>query len=317
VGGDESELSMTSTGWRLVVVSGLALWAGATLLLSEVRWFRRRPLVDRLRPYVPGGMAGAGGRGGGVLSAESFRDVVGPLAREVGARLSRLVGISEELAVRLERVHSPLDVTAFRVRQLGWAVGAFAAGGVVPLAVPLPAPVAGLLVAGSPLLAFLLVEQQLATASSRWQRRIVLELPVVSEQLGMLLAAGYSLGAALNRIAERGHGACAVDLRRVCGRIRQGLTEVDALREWARTADVDALERLVTVLSLNRQAGDLGRLIAEEARSLRRDVQRQLVEAIERRAQLVWVPVTVATLVPGVIFLAVPFIEAMRLFSGS
>lgn len=306
---------MSDGGLRLVVLSGLAMWAGSTLLLAEVRWFRRRPLVDRVRPYLPGGLATPARAG--LLSAASFRDVIGPLAREVGGRLARIAGVTEELAVRLERVHSPLDVTAFRVRELGWAVAAFGVGGAVTALLAPPAPVTALLLAGSPLLAFLVVEQQLASASARWQRRITLELPVVAEQLGMLLAAGYSLGAALQRIAARGHGACATDLARVCGRRRQGLSDLDALREWSRTAGVDALERLVTVLSLNRQAGDLGRLVAEEARGLRRDVQRQLVEAIERRAQLVWVPVTVATLVPGVIFLAVPFIEAMRLFSGA
>jgi hypothetical protein len=104
---------------------------------------------------------------------------------------------------------------------------------------------------------------------------------------------------------------------RVTGRIRQGLTEVEALREWATVADVDALRRLVSVLSLNRQAGDLGRLIGDEARSIRRDVHRELVETIERRGQQVWIPVTVAALVPGVIFLAVPFIEALRLFANT
>ena len=100
--------------------------------------------------------------------------------------------------------------------------------------VGLPAVVALLFVLGAPLLAFLVLEQQVAGESARWQRRIFLELPVVTEQLGMLLSAGYSLGAALNRIAPRGRGACGRDLARVCGRIRQGLTEVDALREWAR-----------------------------------------------------------------------------------
>jgi hypothetical protein len=38
---------------------------------------------------------------------------------------------------------------------------------------------------------------------------------------------------------------------------------------------------------------------------------------MERRAQTVWVPVTVAALVPGVLFLAIPFVEALRLFSAS
>ena len=71
------------------------------------------------------------------------------------------------------------------------------------------------------------------------------------------------------------------------------------------------------MLALNREAGDLGRLIAEEARSIRRDVQRELIETIEQRGQQVWIPVTVATLLPGSIFLAVPFIEALRLFSNT
>ena len=166
-----------------------------------------------------------------------------------------------------------------------------------------------------PLLAFLLVEQQAVRASSRWQRRIFLELPIVSEQLGMLLGSGYSLGSALNRLARRGDGACATDLVRVCGRIRQGLSDIDALREWSALADVDALSRLVTILAMNREGGDLAHLISEEARTIRQDAQRELVEIIERRGQQVWIPVTVATLVPGVLFIVVPFIEAMRLFT--
>ncbi len=131
----------------------------------------------------------------------------------------------------------------------------------------------------------------------------------------MLLGSGYSLGSALNRLARRGDGACATDLALVCGRMRQGLTDIDALREWAALADVDALSRLVTILAMNREGGDLARLISEEARTIRQDAQRELVETIERRGQQVWIPVTVATLVPGVLFIVVPFIEAMRLFT--
>jgi len=298
----------------LLLLVALAMFAGATLLLSELRWFRRRPLVDRLAPYVPGGGA-ARRAGGGVMPAASFGQVVGPLARAVGERAARAFGVTEPLAVRLERVHSPLDVTAFRVRQLATTLLGLVGGALAAVALGASGPLALGFVAGGALLAFLVVEQRLASESARWQRRIFLELPVVSEQLGMLLGAGYSLGAALSRLAARGKGACGRDLERVVGRIRQGLTEVEALREWATVADVDALGRLVSVLALNRQAGDLGRLIGEEARSIRRDVHRQLVEVIERRGQQVWIPVTVATLVPGVIFLSVPFIEALRLFT--
>lgn len=298
---------------RLLAACSVLLAVGAALVFSELRWFARQPLVERLRPYSPGGRPR--GSAGGLLSVASFREVVGPLARQVGERLAGLLGVSEELGARLRRVHSELDVTTFRVRQLGWAAGGFALGAVLAAAVQPPLPIALLFVGGGPALAFLIVEQQLAAQSDRWKRRIFLELPVLSEQLGMLLASGYSLGAALNRLASRGAGACATDLAGVCGRIRQGLTEVEAIREWAAVADVDALSRLVGVLALNREAGDLGRLVTDEARSIRREVQRELIEQIERRAQQVWIPVTVATLVPGAVLLAVPFIEALRLFS--
>jgi tight adherence protein C len=300
---------------QLLAVAALALFAGSTLLLSQIRWFRRRPLVDRVAPYVPGGSTA---RSTGILvSAEGFGQVIGPLARAVGERVARAVGVTEPLAVRLERIGSTLDVTTFRVRQLGWTAVGLLTGSVLAVATQQSGPVALLLIVTGPLIGFLVVEQRLAAKSQAWQRRVFLELPVVAEQLGMLLSAGYSLGAGLGRLAARGKGACGRDLQRVVGRIRQGLSETEALREWATVADVDALHRLVGVLAFNRQSGDLGRLIGEEARAIRRDVHRELIETIERRGQQVWIPVTVAALVPGVIFLAVPFIEALRLFANS
>jgi tight adherence protein C len=298
---------------RSIALCGLGLWGGFVLILSELRWFSRPPLVERLMPYVPGGMGRE--RRPGVLSAESFREIVAPVARALGERLARAVGVSEELAVRLERVHSPLDVTGFRMRQLGWAVVSLGGAALFVLSVEPGAAVALLFLAGAPLLAFLLLEQQLSSASAAWKRRVSLELPIISEQLAMLLGAGYSLGAALNRLAARGRGNCAHDLARVCGRIRQGLSEVEALREWADVAGVAGLDRLVPILALSREASDLGQLVSEEARAIRRDLQRTLIETVERRAQQVWVPVTVAALVPGVLFMAIPFIEALRLFS--
>jgi tight adherence protein C len=300
---------------QLLALAALALFAGSTLLLSRVRWFRRRPLVDRLAPYVPGGSAA---RSTSILlSAETVGQVIGPLAQVVGERVARAVGVTETLAVRLERVHSTLDVTAFRVRQLGWTAAGLAAGAVVAVVTRQSGPVALVVILSGPLIGCLVVEQRLASASQAWQRRIFLELPVVAEQLGMLLSAGYSLGAGLSRLAARGKGACGRDLQRVVGRIHQGLSETDALREWAAVADVDALHRLVGILALHRQSGDLGRLIGDEARAIRRDVHRELLETIERRGQQVWIPVTVAALVPGVIFLAVPFIDALSLFANS
>jgi Flp pilus assembly protein TadB len=302
-----------------VLLLALAAGIGTTLVLSQHRWFARRSLTERLRPHAPAAAAEDGRAG--LLSVESFRDVIGPLAATAGGALARVVGIEEDLAARLRRVHSDLDPTAYRVRQLGWAlasaaavllVGGFAASQSDEVGA---LPIVGLTLA-SPVLTFLVIEQHLARASAEWQRRIFAELPVVAEQLGMLLGAGYSLGGAISRIGRRGNGAIATDLGRVTNRIRHGLGEVEALREWAALAQVPELDRLVGILALNRETGDLGTLIADEARAMRREAQRRTITQIERRAQQVWIPVTVATLVPGVILMAVPFVSAAALWSA-
>ncbi len=290
----------------------LFAWLGLTLLFGQLRWFRRRPLVDRVRPYVFGLSVPTATNDGNALV-----QLLGPLARDSGAALAKFAGVNEDLATRLERIHSTLDPTEFRLRQLGWATASMSVAVLTVLAISPPPALLVLLLAGAPALTFLVIESQLSKRSNQWKRSLILELPVVSEQLGMLLSAGYSLGAALQRLSRRSSGAVAQDLRRVMTRITHGIDENSALREWASTADVPAVGRLVGVLALNRDASDLGHLITQEARAVRAEVHRDLVETIEKRAQQVWIPVTVATLVPGLLFLAVPFTEALRLFTST
>lgn len=297
---------------RLLLLSAVVGWVGTVLLLAELRWFQRTPLVERLAPYVPGAW---GTRRAGMLSVESFREAVAPIAAAVGERVSSVLGVTESLERRLTRVHAAIDPSGFRVRQLGWAVGVLGVASLFTVAVRPPAVFAVLLVLAGPALAFLVLEQQVVARSDDWKRRLYLELPVVAEQIGMLLGAGWSLFGALDRVASRGDGAVARDLRRVVARIRQGRSEIDALREWAALADVEAVDRLVAVLGLDRETTDLATLIADEARAIRADVHRELVELMGRRSQKVWIPVTVATLVPGILFIAIPFIEAVSAFA--
>ncbi|MEX0952952.1 MAG: type II secretion system F family protein [Nitriliruptoraceae bacterium] len=304
--------SLSSLSTLALLAAGLALWWGATLLLASIGWFSRRPLVERLGPYAR--RHGSVDRRPSVLSAESLRDTVVPVAQIVGERFSRLLGALEDPGTRLRRTHATTSVAQFRVRQVGWALAGAGAGAFVALTTRPPLAAAAVFVVGGLLLGFALVEQQLATASERHRAHLRQQLPVVSEQIGMYVAAGFSVSQAVERVARRGEGACARDLRRVLVRIRHGVDERTALTEWAHLADVDAVTRLVAVLSLDRQASDLGRLIATEARNIRRDLHRDLLAAIERRGQQVWIPVTVATLLPGAIFIAVPFSSAVSGF---
>ena len=295
---------------RLLVLSGLALWLGSSLLLVHLPAFSRVRLVDRLRPYTTGPPVPPRADGGGV------RRVLLPLALEVGARLARVLGVADEVEARLFRIHSSQSVAAFRMRQLAWALAAMVTGAAVCSGAGLPAAAVLLVLPAGAIGAYSATEMQLNRECRRFEERRTLEMPVVAEQLAMLVSAGYSLGSALGRVASRGSGSCARDIARVHRRIQHGVTERTALFEWAHQARSPGVDRLVAVLALNSETGDLGRLLSEEARSIRRSVQRRTVELMDRRSQQVWVPVTVAALVPGVIFLAVPFVAALRLFAG-
>jgi tight adherence protein C len=242
--------------------------------------------------------------------------VLGPLATAVADRITAVMGAREQTGRHLARLGSGPTLVEVRVRQLAYAslAGVGAGGVAVAVGMPLVLALVGLL--GAPVLAVLVIEERLASRSREWQHHLATELPVVAEQLGMLLSSGVSLTGAIARLGSRSHGVCARGLAGVATRIRQGVGEVEALREWAELADVRPLDRLVGVLTLNREATDLGGLIAAEARAARAATHRELLEAIDRRGQQVWIPVTVATLVPGVIFMAVPFLDAMRQLTG-
>lgn len=300
---------------RLAVAAGLAVWVGATLLLSSWSRLSRPSLAERLRPFHPGGSSTR--RRPAPASVASLGDVLVPLVRQAGDRLASLLGVAEGAQRRLERVHSSLPAGAFRLRQAGASATAAVAGAVVALLSGVPPAVSALLALGAPALVFLVAEQWLARRSEEWQRVTAEEIPVVAEQMAMLLNAGFSLGASISRLAARGQGCVARDLEDVINRVQQGLSEAAALREWSERVRVDCVSRLVGVLTLHSEAADLGRLVSAEARAARRDLQRRTIEQIERRAQQVWVPVTVATLVPGAILLAVPFLAALHLFANA
>ena len=293
---------------QLMVLALLVGGVGLSLVLSEFPIFATPSLLRRLARFTAASHLRH--------SESSFREVLGPIANQLGQRLATAVGVSGELGVRLQRIGSPLDVTAFRIRQFAYSMASI----IVAIAVLAGLGAAPVLIVsaaiGAPILTFLLIEQRTLTASQRWKSTILNELPVVIEQLGMLMSAGYSLGAAINRVATRTNSECGKAMAQVSGRIRQGVSELTALREWADVADIDAVNRLVAVLALNWEASDVGALISHEAREVRRQVQRQHLELIERRSQQVWIPVTVATLVPGVIFMAVPFADAMSKLTG-
>ncbi len=288
----------------LALVPGAAGIAMALTLLSP---FRVPALVTRLLPHQPGS-----------ASRRPRPPLVGllaGLAEDAGRRVATALGTRDDLDRRLLLAESGLSPGEQRLRQ---ALAALAAMAVATLAAGAlrasPAAVAtAALGAGAAMV--VAVDVQLSSTAAAAQRRIRAELPVVAEQLAMLVSTGSSLASALARVGERSPGRMGRELTRVTNRIAHGVDDHVALREWAAALEIDALDRLVAVLTLDRRTGDLGRLVSAEASALRDDAHRDLLARLDRRAQQVWIPVTVATLVPGLVLLLVPFLAAIRSFT--
>ena len=297
---------------RLLVAAALLGSTGLSLLLSRARWFRQPSLAGRLRAHTPG----IEERRPRILGARSFRDALGPAVEQIGGFLARVVGVNEDLGLRLLRLHLSQTSAEFRMTQARHAVLALLGASAFISFAKAPPVLAVLLLVCVPAAVALADEQQLSLRSARWKRTLSAELPVLEEQLAMLLDAGWSLGGALQHMTARSHGPSGQDVSRLLRSVGRGSSYRVALQEWDAIACLPAVHRLCAVLQLAEQGADLGRLVANEAQLGREERHRELLATVERKGQQVWIPVTVAALVPGCMLLAVPFIRALSFFSN-
>lgn len=231
---------------------------------------------------------------------------------ELPGRVAAVFDADSELASRLAAAGVAGTPSVFRTRQLVCALGVLAAGATA-LSVAGVGPVLAMGAAlGAAAVTFGGFEQRLSAQGAARRARVTEELPIVAEHIGMLLASGMSLTGALRAAAQRGEGICAADLERVTARVSGGSSVEVALAEWADDAGSAEIRRFVGVLTLHSDATDIAALVSDEARSARMEAHRRLIERIERRNEQVWIPVTVAALVPGAVLLAIPFSDALR-----
>lgn len=291
------------------VVGALVAGIGATLVVGALPWGHRPRLVDRVGRH---------------LLTPDRQDHVGPwasLVATLAVRLdqpaARLTARTEPLDVRLRRAGHHLDADGFRRRQLGQAVLALGLAALTVASGRWPLPTGALLavVLAAPVAVVAGHDQVLARADRRRRDLVEQELPVIAEQLAVRLDAGRSLAVALAETAAHGRGEVAADLRRLTARLDRGAPLDEALRSWTEDAGAQGVRRLVGVLLLADGTPDLAALVDQESQALRDDAHRELLARLERRAQQVWVPVTVATLLPGSLLLLVPFLDALRLLA--
>ncbi len=179
---------------------------------------------------------------------------------------------------------------------------------------PLVAVACALVVAGAAILVPLGLLHDTATKARRHSEQ---ELYKLLSQLTNLLSSGYSLPAAIGRLAEGGPGIWRDHLLRLQLSLDHGVELAAALEQLAGRLRTHRLARALTLLASAYRSHTAfavcERLTEQEAES---EYNRLLAEG-ERRLQLVWIPVAIATLVPGILLLLAPMAGSLKSIAGA
>lgn len=302
-----------------------AAWVGATigaafaggLLLAVTGWARsRRPaLHDRVAPYVRD-----------VLPTLAVTTGRGPSAtaitRWAADRLGELLGGTESVRRRLDRLDGSLTVENFRMRQLRWAGVGLAVGILVALAIWARRPAAPLallvlcIAAGA--VGALACDQDLTSRVTRRERRMAEELPALTDLLAIAVAAGESPTAALRRVVARARGDLADELSRVVGEIHSGSTVIDAFDALSARTGVASIARFAEGLAVAVERGTpIVEVLHAQTADVREAARRDLIESGGRREVLMMIPVVFLILPVTIVFAFYPGLVGLSLTSGN
>jgi tight adherence protein C len=307
-------VTVLATDLALAVVLGSAFGVGVCLLLALVPRWGAPSLTRRVAPYLrditdPRGMA---------FVPEPFG--LRALLREERDRWAARLGGSASIERRVRQAGWETDATAFRGRQLVWAVAGVAAGGVLVVALVLlgrAAPAAALLPPLSGAIAALGCDQLLSLAARKRIERIQDELPTLLEFLALCLSAGEGIFDSLRRVAGTGAGELSAELRAVVVAVGTGSSLTDALNRLSRDLEIPALTRSVDQLIAAIERGaPLADVLHAQALDAREDAKRALIEQAGRKEIYMLVPLVFLILPLSVLFAVFPGIFMLRLGIG-
>ncbi|GAA2462732.1 type II secretion system F family protein [Agromyces soli] len=299
---------MTPYAFALGVVLGVGVW----LLVASTPRFGRRPLVERVAPFVAD------------LSAEA-RAIVDRHASDPAMAFVAMLEPSGSLLRRIPTMLVGNRTVALRLRQAGWrrgvdrfrleqvsvaAVSAVLTAAVLMLtsfgsATPtlvVVAPVVGGIAVWS------LFELVLQAAARRRLGRIDDELPTVLEFLTLSLTAGESLLDAVRRIARSSGGELSGELARAVADAGAGAPLTEALAAMRdRLAHPPLTQSLDQVIGAVDRGAPLASVLRAQAADAREAAKRRLIESAGRKE--------IAMLVP-LVFLILPVTVVFGLFPG-
>jgi tight adherence protein C len=299
----------------VAVLFGTSLGVGICLLLSLAPRVSAPSLARRVAPYIRD-VTDPLGLGPAPSPAPALRETM----RDAARRAAGALGGAAALAKRLEQADWPLDATAFRTRQLLWALGGLIAGGLLVVVLALAGrftPIAAVVPPVSAVIAAMFYDARLGWAARARMRRVEEELPTVLDFLSLCLAAGEGILDSLRRVGEVGSGELTAELRRAVLAVGTGESLSDALLHLARRTQVPALGRAIdqVVAALERGA-PLAQVLQAQASDAREDAKRVLIEQAGRKEIVMLIPLVFLILPLSVLYAVFPGVFMLRLGIG-
>ncbi len=298
----------------LALLSGAGLGAGMWLVALSVRTPGRANLMTRVAPWVSD------------VSPEAHRVAVASLAQRRERYRSLVARLSDRVPESLRQAVDGGSSTRRLLGQAGvtcspdqWRLKVFESGLVgtgVGLVTGLLAvasmhasvfAVIGLTIVGGGV--GLSTRRYLLARQARKRLALILEeLPALCELLAICLTAGEGFRDALTRVAARGHGPLAVELRGELARVQLGIPLVEALGELSTRLDVPPLSRLLDhVISSIDRGTPLADVLRVQAAEARAEAGRRLQERASAREVIMLMPL---------VFLILPITVAFAVFPG-
>jgi len=159
--------------------------------------------------------------------------------------------------------------------------------------------------------------QRLTLLAAAQQMRTSLrdDLPLLLSELQTSLERGNSLTTSLIGIAETTQTSWRAHLVRCAASLVRGEAVANVLTELAGLAGIPEVRRALELLALSWQHQVAQKLIAQLLAQAKLDHHNRLIAIAGKREQLIWIPVAIATLIPGVLLVIVPLVGSLRLLA--
>ena len=310
---------MTPAVWGALL--GGAAGVGLLLVVHRLLVLRRPQLDVRVLPYlrdVPQVGRTTVLRAASSSPTSAAAGIFGPLLRSAADLVERVLGGGSSVRRRLERAGLDTTLHEFRIEQVLWGFGGFAAMAALQLARALSGGVnalsALLLCAVGFACGVLLRDNRLSSQVARREREMLLEFPTLAELLALAVAAGESPVAALDRVVRRSRGQLSRDLERVLGRIRTGEPVSHAFDRLAATTGLPLVARFASGISVAIERGTpLADVLHAQAADVREAGRRQLIESAARKEVAMMAPVVFLVLPVTILFAFFPGVIGLNL----